>query len=133
MHTRYNPWNTTWPRNRYFNYYNSNNETAWTPAVELFDNGDGYTLRADLPGVAKDNININVNDGYLVLEGERKKPDTKELNYYKTEVTYGKFKRTFKLASEINADGIKAEFADGVLTINIPKPEEVKPKQIQIN
>lgn len=131
MHTaRFNPWNPNWtPRQT----GGARPTQAWTPAVELFDNGDGYTLKADLPGVVKNDIEINVEDGFLVLAGERKKPELEDNTFYRSEVAYGCFRRTFKLATEINADGISAEFANGVLTINIPKPEEVKPKQIQIN
>lgn len=106
---------------------------SWNPAVEIYDNGAGYTLKADLPGVAKEDIAINVNDGLLVLEGERKQPQTADNTYYHSEVIYGSFRRAFKLISDVNADGITAEYNNGVLTINIPKPEETKPKQIQIN
>lgn len=131
MHTaRFNPWNPLWSANH--NQY-AQHAKNWTPAVELYDNGDGYTLKADLPGVSKEDIAINVNDGFLVLEGERKRPDTADKAYYRSEVTYGSFHRAFKLGNDIKADGITAEFADGVLTITIPKPEAVKPKQIQIN
>lgn len=132
MHTaRYNPWNpTAWTPHRANGAQPAQN---WTPAVELFDNGGGYTLKADLPGVAKEDIEINVEDGLLILAGTRKKPELRENTFYRSEVTYGSFRRAFKLATEINADGISAEFSNGVLTINIPKPEEVKPKQIQIN
>lgn len=131
MHTaRYNPWNTFFNNNHaYYGQHTKN----FNPAVEVYDNGEGYTLKADLPGVAKEDIAINVNDGCLILEGERKKPETGDKSYYRSEVAYGTFRRVFKLATEINADGITAEFNNGVLTVNIPKPEEVKPKQIQIN
>lgn len=113
--------------------HNAQHAKNWAPAVELYDNGDGYTLKADLPGIAKDDIAINVNDGFLTLEGERKRPETTDKNFYRSEVVYGSFRRTFKLGHEINAEGIAAEFANGVLTITIPKPEVAKPKQIQIN
>lgn len=127
---RFNPWNPLW-NNTFAN--TAQHAKNWMPAVELYDNGDGYTLKADLPGVFKEDIEINVNDGFLVLEGTRKKPETQDKAFYRSEVTYGTFRRSFKLATEIKADGITAEFTNGVLTITIPKPEEVKPKQIQIN
>lgn len=131
MHTeRFNPWNPLWP--------NANNHCAqhaktWTPAVEIYDGGEGYTLKADLPGMDKEDIEINVNDGFLTLSGERKRPETGDKAFYRSEVVYGAFKRTFKLGTEINAEGIKAGFNNGVLTITLPKAEEVKPRQIQIN
>lgn len=131
MHSaRFNPWNPLWNGQQAHNAQHAKN---WAPAVELYDNGDGYTLKADLPGISKDDIAINVNDGFLVLEGERKRPETTDKAFYRSEVTYGSFRRAFKLGNDIKADGITADFANGVLTITIPKPEEVKPKQIQIN
>lgn len=128
--TRFNHCNPFWISSHTPNAQPAKN---WVPAVELYDNGDGYTLKADLPGISKEDIAINVNDGFLTLEGERKCPETADKNFCRSEVIYGSFRRSFKLSHEINAEGITAEFANGVLTITIPKPEEAKPKQIQIN
>lgn len=131
MHTaRFNPRNPLWNNTCAHGAQHAKN---WLPAVEITDDGEGYILKADLPGLDKNDIEINVNDGLLVLAGERKRPQPKEKAFYRSEVTYGTFSRTFRLGAEINADGIKAEFNNGVLTITLPKAEEVKPKQIQIN
>lgn len=131
MHTaRFNPWNSL--RNGH-HAHNVQHTKNLEPAVELYGNDDGYALKVDLPGVSKEDIAINVNDGFLVLEGERKRPDTAGKAFCRSEVTYGSFRRAFKLGNGVKANDITAEFANGVLTIAIPKPEEVKPKQIQIN
>ncbi|MBT8339642.1 MAG: Hsp20/alpha crystallin family protein [Desulfatitalea sp.] len=107
---------------------------GWNPAVDVFENDDAIVLKAELPGVEKDKICVDVNGRVLTLKGERVSDnEVKQDNYYRRERTQGHFQRSFALPSEIDPDTIKASFKDGVLKVEMPKPEAVKPKQIPVN
>jgi HSP20 family protein len=107
---------------------------AWYPAVDMFDNDDKIVIKAELPGMKKDDFSVDVKDRVLTLSGERNYDnEVKEENYYRRERTYGRFKRAFHLPADVDADNIKAEFKDGVLRVEIPKPEKQKPKQITVH
>ncbi len=102
------------------------NMCAWRPAVDIYETESGVILALDLPGVSKDNI--------LTLKGERlPKPEIKEESYYRRECCYGTFQRSFTLHHNIHPNLIKATFKDGMLEIEIPRPEEEQPKQITVN
>jgi HSP20 family protein len=91
-------------------------------------------MKAELPGVEKDKIAIDVDGRILTLKGERiSDSEVKEENYYRRERSYGRFQRSFTLPLETDSEKIKAEYKDGVLHLNIPKPESQKPKQITIS
>ena len=108
--------------------------SLWNPAVDLYEKDDNFVIKAELPGVDKDDIGIDLKNGVLTLSGERS--DDSEVtddNYYRRERTYGKFQRAFTLPADVESDKIKAEFKDGVLVIEIPKPEKSKPKRITIH
>lgn len=106
----------------------------WAPAVDVSEKEEAVYVRAEVPGMSKDDIKLTVHDGTLTISGEKKqeKTDEKE-NYYRTERSFGSFCRTFSLPSTIKAEDIKANYKDGVLTIEMPKVEEAKPKEISIN
>ena len=106
---------------------------GWNPKVDIFEEADNIVMTADLPGVEKDNIAIDVNGRVLTVKGERSSDnEVKEDNYYRRERSYGKFERSFTLPAETDSEKIKAEYKDGVLTLNIPKPESGKTKQITV-
>ena len=106
----------------------------WNPAVDLYEKGDHFVIKAELPGVDKKDISIDLKDRVLTLSGERSyENEVKEENYYRKERSYGKFQRAFTLPSDVDSDKIKAEFNDGLLQIEVPKPEEQKPKQVTIH
>ena len=106
----------------------------WNPAVDLYEKDDHFVIKAELPGVDKKNIAIDLKDRVLTLSGERSyENEVKEENYYRKERSYGKFQRAFTLPADVDSDKIKAEFKDGLLQIEIPKPEEQKPKQVTIH
>jgi HSP20 family protein len=106
----------------------------WAPAVDVYDSKDNLLVKADLPGLTKDEIEVSIQENHLVLKGEKKKDhEIKEENYFKTERYYGSFFRTIPLPSEIDAAKVEAKYQDGVLTLTLPKKEEAKPKQITIN
>lgn len=106
---------------------------AWRPAVDIYETGSAIVLTAELPGVSKENVAIEVKENMLTLSGERTAPkEIKEESYYRRERSFGMFRRAFALPDSIDPDQIKAIFKDGVLKIEIPKPEEKKPRQVAI-
>ena len=107
---------------------------SWNPVVDVYDNDDSIVVKAELPGIDKEGIEIDVKDRVLTLKGERSsESEVKDDNYYRRERSYGKFERAFNLPADVDPDNIKADYKDGVLKIDIPKPEEKKPRQITIH
>ena len=107
---------------------------TWAPPVDIYENGDSLVLKAELPGVNPDDVEIRVEDNTLYLKGERKfENEVKEQNYHRVERSYGTFTRTFSLPNSIDADKVGAGYKDGILTLTMPKKEEAKPKTIKIN
>jgi len=105
----------------------------WAPAVDITEDNDAFIVTADLPGMSKKDISISIKENMLTVSGERKieKKDESK-NYCRTERRFGSFKRSFQLTDQVIADKITAAFKDGVLTVTVPKAEEVKPKEIEI-
>lgn len=104
------------------------------PALDVSEDEKNYIVKADLPGVKKEDVEISVAENVLSLKGERKEENSqKDKNYYHFERRFGTFQRFLKLPAQTDASQIKAVYKDGVLEISIPKPEEVKPKQIKID
>jgi HSP20 family protein len=105
----------------------------WAPAVDIFEDDESIVLEAELPGMSKKDIRVNVNQGVLTLEGERKfSKETKEENYHRIERAYGSFMRSFTLPSTVDTEKIQAEHRDGVLTVRLPKKPEAKPKSVEV-
>jgi HSP20 family protein len=101
--------------------------------VDIAEENGNYELVADLPGLKKDDIKVEIHDNILTLRGEKKlDEEKKERNYRLAERFYGEFVRTFALPENVNRDAIEAEFKDGVLKLTIPKTEQPKPKQIEV-
>ncbi len=109
------------------------NVCAWRPPVDIYETENGIVLSAELPGVSKENISVEVKDNILTLKGERTaSPTLAGKNVYRHERCYGTFQRSFTLQQDIQPNLIKATFKNGVLDIEIPKPEEEAPKQITV-
>ncbi|MBW2606820.1 MAG: Hsp20/alpha crystallin family protein [Deltaproteobacteria bacterium] len=107
--------------------------SAWKPSVDIYETDEAIILKAELPGIKKEDVSVEVKDNILTLKGERaEEKEIKEKNYYRKERAFGTFNRAFNLQHRIQPDKIKARFKDGVLEIEIPKPEEEKPKQITV-
>lgn len=107
---------------------------AWAPAVDIHESENGFTVTADLPGVNKEDIKIDLKDNTLTISGEKKfEEKTPKENYIRIERSYGNFVRSFSMPNNIDSGKIKATFKDGTLELNIPKKEEAKPKQITID
>ena len=106
----------------------------WNPAVDLYEKDDHFIIKAELPGINKDDIKVDLKDRVLTLSGERSfDNEVKEENYYRRERSYGKFQRAFTLPADVASEKIKAEFKDGVLQIEVPKPQDKKAKQVTIH
>lgn len=106
----------------------------WKPTADISETEDSYEIHTELPGVSKDDVQISVKDNLLTIKGEKRQDNEEESkNYKRIERRYGTFERNFTLSPKVDADNINASFNDGVLTLSIPKPEEVKPKEIPIN
>lgn len=109
------------------------NVSSFSPAVNTREDDKAYYIHADLPGVAKEDIHIDLKDNVLTISGERKhKEEVKEKDYYKLESFYGKFQRSFTLPEDANSDSIDASTENGVLNITIPKAAPKESKKIEI-
>jgi HSP20 family protein len=110
------------------------NLTSWAPAVDIYETEHELVVKADLPEVDPKELDIRVENNLLTIRGERKfEKKVNEDNYLRVERAYGSFSRSFSLANTVNAEAIKADYQNGVLTLTIPKREEAKPKQIKVN
>ena len=103
------------------------------PIVDVFEEKDDIVVKAELPGIEKDNIEVNLADHTLTIKGEKKKEEeVKEENYYRAERSYGSFLRTLDLPRDVHADKVKASFKNGILEVRMPKTEEAKAKEIKV-
>jgi HSP20 family protein len=106
---------------------------TWAPPVDIYETDDAVILKAELPGVSKDDVSIEVHQNTLVLRGERKhEAEVKEENYHRVERAYGTFQRSFMLPTLVDQEHVQATFTDGVLELRLPKSEAAKPKRITI-
>jgi len=112
---------------------NRDENGVWSPKVNVVENENGYTISAELPGVSKEDIDIDLRKNTLSIKGE-KKVETKEEkdNYIRVESSYGKFERSFNISDDIDRNSVNASFKDGVLKLELKKKEESKPKQIKV-
>ena len=109
-------------------------ETAKMPAIDVSENEGAYLVKAELPGVAREDLNVTINDGVLTINAERKeeKKDEKDGRVIRQERYYGKFVRSLRLGSDIDEGRIEAEYENGVLNLSLPKTAEVKPRKVDV-
>ncbi len=108
-------------------------EEDWMPAVDISETGDKITVKAEVPGLEAKDIEIAMVGDTLTIKGEKKlEREEKEENYHMVERSYGSFTRAMKLPATVDADKVEASYKNGVLTVVLPKKEEVKPKAIEI-
>lgn len=113
------------------NLVNSENHVTWNPSVDLSETKEAYKIKADLPGIDKENIEILFEDKTLTIKGERKTTETEEgESFYKKEINYGSFQKRVFLSQDVDSENIKATYNNGVLELNIPKAEKAKTKKI---
>ena len=105
----------------------------WVPAMDLMEADDHFVLHADLPGLAEDDVSIEIQDNTLTISGERKSEhEERQRGWYRLERSFGRFSRSLTLPEGVNADAVTAGFDKGVLEVRIPKPEERKPRRVAI-
>lgn len=106
---------------------------GWTPALDVHDEKDNFTVRVELPGLKKEDIALRLHEGVLTISGERKREqENKEGNTFRSERYFGRFQRSVTLPAQVDAAKVKATYKDGVLTVDLPKAEEAKPKHIEV-
>jgi len=102
--------------------------------VDIYETGESVVVKAELPGLTKEQVGIEVKDGVLTLKGERKvEKEVKEENYHRIERAYGTFQRSFSLPATVDQEKISAVLKEGVLEVTLPKKEQAKPKQINVS
>ncbi|HTV98394.1 MAG TPA: Hsp20/alpha crystallin family protein [Steroidobacteraceae bacterium] len=105
----------------------------WAPPADISENDKEYLVRVELPAVRKEDVEVTFDDGMITVKGEREQQkEDKNERYHRTETLYGSFERQFSLPDNVNADAIRCESKDGILTVHIPKSETPKAKPIQI-
>ena len=108
--------------------------SGWSPALDLHEDKDNFYVRAELPGMKKEDIDLSLHDGSLSISGERKQEShSEDKEVYRAERFFGRFQRTVVLPAPVAVDKVKAEYKDGVLKVTLPKTEEAKPKRIDVN
>lgn len=103
----------------------------WMPVVDIDETEDAFVIKAELPGVEKEDVSVNIDKGILTIKGE-KKTETEDKKRHRVECSYGSFIRSFTLPQSINTNEVEAEYNNGILSLNIPKTEEAKPKEIEV-
>jgi len=108
--------------------------TGWAPALDVQEDKNSFTVRLELPGMKREDIEVSLHDGALVISGERKEGQVnEETTVHRQERYYGKFSRALTLPTAVSGDKVKAQYKDGILTVTLPKAEEAKPKSITVS
>jgi len=108
--------------------------SGWTPALDMYEDKDNLFVKAELPGMKREEIEVSLHEGTLSISGERKSEGKyQDAEVYRTERFFGRFQRTVTLPTPVAADKVKAQYKDGILTITLPKTEEAKPKRIDVH
>jgi len=107
--------------------------TDWLPPVDITEDSKEYTIKAELPGLTKENVGVTVEDGVLKITGERKQEkEEKDKKHHRIESSYGSFRRSFTLPPDSSGEKVSAEFKDGVLKVHLPKDQTAKPKSVEV-
>ncbi len=113
--------------------FRAGESVGWTPACDIYEDEEGVTLRFDLSGVEAKDVDVRFENGVLTLKGERKlEQEDKRENYHRIERSYGTFTRSFSLPGTVDAEKIRAEAKNGVLSVHLPKRAEARPRSIQV-
>lgn len=105
----------------------------WMPTVDISETDTEFLIKAELPDIKKEAVKVTVEDGVLTIQGERnREKEEKGKKYHRVERSYGRFVRSFTLPDSVDAGAVKAEYADGMLNLHLPKSEQAKPKQIEV-
>lgn len=139
------PWNALCGIEDHFNRFLSNpfgsaadwqsTVDGWAPAIDVTENENAYVVEADIPGVNKENVTLEILENVLTIKGERKNVKTSEdkiSGFHRTERAYGSFQRAIRIPGRFNSGAVNATFENGVLKVTLPKPEETKPRVITV-
>ena len=108
--------------------------SVWTPGIDLYEDKDNLYLKAELPGMKREQIEVSLHEGVLSISGERKgESNREEAEVHRAERFFGRFQRTVSLPAPVAQDKVKAQYKDGILTVTLPKTDEAKPKQIDVH
>lgn len=105
----------------------------WTPSVDISETNDAYLIKGEIPGVKKEDVNVTIQDGMLIIQGERRQEkDEKGKKFHRVECSYGSFMRSFRVPDDADENKVKAEFKDGMISVTLPKSANTKTKSINI-
>lgn len=107
-------------------------QSGWGPVVDVYEDKDAVTLKAELPGLKKEDVAVTFSDQTLTISGERKSVKPAEGTQHRAERYFGRFERSFTLPATVAGDRIQADYQDGILTVTVPKAEAAKPRQVQV-
>lgn len=134
MLVKFNPFGSVLARDPFFDDFFPTPQTSFDPRIDVKEDEKEFVVRAELPGLSKDDFKLTVENNVLTLEGEKKNEfEEKQDGYFRSERTFGAFRRSFRLTDSVDAKKIKAEYEKGVLNITIPKAEKAKPKLIEVS
>ena len=123
---RFRPW---WPDR----WLRSDELEIRAPVIDLYEEKEDIVVKAELPGMTKENIEVNLTDHTLTIKGEKKKEEEiKEENYFRAERSYGSFRRALELPKDVHGDKVKASFKNGILEVRLPKTEQAKTKEMKV-
>lgn len=115
-------------------YEDKSPDCSWRPLVDIFETVNGIVVRMEVPGMNKEDVTVEIRENILTIRGERKaNPDIRDDAYFRQEICKGNFQRSFTLQYSVNLEMIKASVKDGILSIELPHPEQEKPKQVTID
>src|SRR5262245_14769030 len=124
----FRPFSRSW-----MNYWRPQPFRLDAPAIDIYEDKSSLVVKAEIPGLLKDEIDVSVNGNMLTIKGEkRKEEEVKEKNYYRSERSFGSFVRTLELPTDVHGDKVKATFKDGILEVRLPKTEEAEKKEIKV-
>ncbi len=108
--------------------------SGWTPALDVYEDKDNVFVKAEIPGMKREEIEVSLHDNTLSISGERKAENKhQDAEVYRSERFIGRFQRAISLPSPVSLEKVKAQYKDGILTVTLPKTEEAKPKQIDVS
>jgi HSP20 family protein len=108
--------------------------TGWAPALDVHEDKENFSIRVELPGMKREDIEVSLQDGALIITGERKEEKVQDgTEVHRQERYYGRFTRALTLPAAVAGDKVKAQYKDGILTVTLPKAEEAKPKAITVS
>jgi HSP20 family protein len=106
----------------------------WTPTVDITETDTAYLIKCEIPGVNKEDVKVNIEDGMITMRGERKQEkEEKDKKFHRIERSYGSFLRSFRLPDNVDETAVKAEFKDGMLNVTLPKSAKAKTKEINVS